>query len=67
MDSKTEELLIYSFHIVIGLFFVYSGYELISKKQLNDKLILLIIILGALAIAYHSHLLLLSLLKSLKK
>jgi hypothetical protein len=59
-QSRMEGLLIYLFHIIMGSFLVYVGYELLIKNKLNDKLILLIIILGALAVAYHAHLLFLS-------
>ena len=62
-QSKMEGLLIYVFHIIMGSFLVYLGYELLNGHKLNNKLILLIIVLGSLAIAYHSHVLFLSLFK----
>jgi len=58
-QSRMEGLLIYIyiFHIIMGSFLVYVGYELLNSYKVNNKFILLIIILGALAVAYHSHLL----------
>ena len=46
-----------------SFFLVYVGYELLNNYKLNNKFILLIIILGALAVAYHSHRLFLSFFK----
>ena len=43
-------------HILMGLFFFYIGYKIINKKQivLNDGIWLVII--GALGLVYHAHL-----------
>ena len=51
-------LVIWLFHIIIGIFLFYSGFQLMTKKSLNDLSITGLIVLGALAVTYHTHLLL---------
>ncbi len=46
------EYVIYISHIVFGAFFVYVGYY----KKMNKQIATGLLILGALAIAYHMHL-----------
>ena len=47
---------IWSTHILMGLFFVYVGYELIMHKKLPVYISLIIVVLGSLAFLYHLHL-----------
>ena len=47
---------IWGSHILMGLFFVYVGYELIMNKKLPVYASLTIVVLGALAFLYHLHL-----------
>ncbi len=47
---------IWSTHILMGVFFVYIGYELIMHKKIPEYMALIIAILGALALFYHLHL-----------
>ena len=48
--------LIWSTHILMGIFFVYIGYELIMHKKIPEYLALILVILGALGGLYHLHL-----------
>ena len=43
-------------HILMGLFFVYIGYELIMHKKIPEYLALVIVVLGAMGGLYHLHL-----------
>jgi hypothetical protein len=48
--------LIWGSHILMGLFFVYIGYELIMRKRVPEYLSLIVVVLGAMGILYHTHL-----------
>ena len=43
-------------HILMGLFFVYIGYEIITHKKIPIYLALIIVVLGATGGLYHTHL-----------
>ena len=43
-------------HILMGLFFVYIGYELVMHKKIPEYLALVIVVLGATGGLYHLHL-----------
>jgi len=47
---------IWSSHILMGIFFIYIGYEIIVRKQIPIYLALVVVILGALGALYHAHL-----------
>lgn len=47
---------IYSSHILMGLFFAYVGYLLIEGKKVNKWIAIALIVIGVLALLYHSHL-----------
>jgi hypothetical protein len=47
---------IWSFHILMGLLFIYLGYLIIEEKKVNKWLAITIIVLGVLAALYHAHL-----------
>ena len=46
---------IWTSHILMGLFFIYVGYTLIMKRKLSVPVALIIVVLGALGALYHSH------------
>jgi hypothetical protein len=48
--------LVWTSHVLMGLFFLYLGYLLIEKKPISKYISISIIILGVLAVLYHSHL-----------
>ena len=48
--------IIWSSHILMGLFFVYIGYELIMHRKIPEYLALIIVVLGAMGGLYHTHL-----------
>ena len=48
--------LIWISHIIMGLFFIYVGYSVLVRKQLAPYISVSVVVLGALAILYHSHL-----------
>jgi hypothetical protein len=48
--------LIWISHILMGVFFVYVGYELIMRKKIPEYLSLIIVVLGATGGLYHLHL-----------
>ena len=48
--------IIWSSHILMGLFFIYVGYELIMKQKIGVPVSLTLVVLGALASLYHAHL-----------
>lgn len=48
--------LIWSSHLLMGLFFIYVGYELIMKRKLSIPVALIIVVLGAVGALYHAHL-----------
>ena len=47
---------IWGSHILMGIFFIYVGYELIMKRKLSVAVALILVVLGALAALYHIHL-----------
>lgn len=47
--------LIWSSHILMGIFFIYVGYELIIKQKLSIPVALIVVVLGALGALYHAH------------
>ncbi len=47
--------LIWSSHLIMGIFFVYVGYELIMKRKLPTYVALIIVVLGAIGALYHLH------------
>jgi hypothetical protein len=55
---------IWASHILMGLFFVYIGYEIITHKKIPTYLALIIVVLGALGGLYHAHIWINSLMKS---
>jgi len=63
MTSKTDfsyhfgvsNEIIWSSHILMGLFFIYVGYEIIIKQKLSVPVALIVVVLGALATLYHTH------------
>ena len=48
--------LIWISHILYGLFFIYLGYRLLENKPINKYISILLIVMGVMAILYHSHL-----------
>jgi hypothetical protein len=48
--------LIWSSHLLMGLFFIYVGYEIIMKRKLSIPVALIIVVLGAVGALYHAHL-----------
>jgi hypothetical protein len=48
--------LIWSSHILMGLFFVYIGYALIMHRKIPEYLSLIVVVLGAIGGLYHLHL-----------
>ena len=47
---------IWSSHILMGLFFVFIGYEIIMHKKIATYLALILVVLGATGGFYHLHL-----------
>ena len=47
--------LIWSSHILMGIFFIYVGYEIIVKRKLSIPVALIIVVLGALGALYPAH------------
>jgi hypothetical protein len=47
--------LIWTSHILMGLFFVYVGYEIIMKRKVSVPVALIIVVLGAIGGLYHAH------------
>jgi len=48
--------LVWLVHILLGLFFIYLGVMINKGKQLPKSYGVVLIVLGALAALYHSHL-----------
>jgi len=48
--------IVWSSHILMGIFFVYIGYELIMHRKIPEYLALIIVVLGATGGLYHTHL-----------
>ncbi len=61
MSSKSEyhfgvqNELIWGSHLLMGIFFIYVGYELIMKRKLSIPVALIIVVLGAVGALYHAH------------
>ena len=47
---------IWGSHILMGLFFVFIGYEIIINKKIPIYLALILVVLGATGGMYHIHL-----------
>lgn len=47
--------LIWSFHILLGMFLMYIGYQIVKNRGVSQELGMAIVILGSLSIAYHAH------------
>lgn len=48
--------LVWSSHILLGLYFIYIGYLLFEGKKINKYISISLIVIGILAILYHLHL-----------
>lgn len=48
--------LIWGSHLLMGIFFIYVGYELIMKRKISVQVALIIVVLGAVGALYHVHL-----------
>lgn len=48
--------LIWASHLLMGLFFIYIGYEIIMHKKIPIPLALILVVLGATGSLYHIHL-----------
>jgi hypothetical protein len=46
---------IWSMHIILGLFLIYFGYASLKNKTFPDWIYIGLIVLGVIAILYHSH------------
>jgi hypothetical protein len=49
-------IVIWLTHILIGIFFIYTGYQIVQKKPLNQLTGITFIVLGCMAFLYHLHL-----------
>ena len=49
-------VLVWSFHMIIGIFFVYVGYAIFLHKRMPPYISVSVIVLGVLAFLYHTHL-----------
>jgi multidrug transporter EmrE-like cation transporter len=47
---------IYSSHILMGIFFAYIGYLMIEGKKIDKWISISLVVIGVLALLYHSHL-----------
>jgi hypothetical protein len=47
--------LIWTAHIIFGLFFIYVGYSTLNKKAIPQIVSIITIVLGMLAVLYHTH------------
>jgi len=47
---------VWIFHIILGLGLFYVGYNLLNGKDISQWMSLVLIIVGALGAAYHTHL-----------
>lgn len=48
--------LIWSFHILIGLYLTFLGYRLLNQKSPHQVEAIGLIVTGVLALLYHGHL-----------
>jgi hypothetical protein len=60
-------ILVWNFHMLMGIFFVYIGYVILLNKCLPPYISVSIIVLGVLAFFYHAHLWYMSSQKQYKK
>lgn len=49
-------VIIWTMHIIIGLLILYVGYASLNHYGISQILALILIILGAMAMLYHGHL-----------
>ena len=49
-------ILVWSFHMVMGIFFVYVEYAILLHKRMPPYISVSVIVLGVLAFLYHAHL-----------
>lgn len=47
---------IWALHIIIGIILAYLGYNILNQQPINNNIGILLLIVGASAIFYHSHL-----------
>lgn len=55
-DFGVSGELVWSFHMLIGIFFVYVGYTVLINKRIAPYISVSVIVLGVLAFLYHAHL-----------
>jgi hypothetical protein len=55
-DSDLPSEFIWGSHMLMGIFFIYVGYFVLTKKSLPTYVPLIVVVLGALAFLFHSHL-----------
>ena len=55
-DFGVSAILVWSFHMSIGIFFVYVGYAILLHKRMPQYISVSVIVLGVLAFLYHAHL-----------
>jgi hypothetical protein len=46
---------IWTSHILMGLFFIYIGYAILTRMRIPTALALVVVVLGALGGLYHAH------------
>lgn len=47
---------VWTSHIIIGLFLIYFGYNVLKKTNMPDYVPIIVIVLGAMGGLYHAHL-----------
>ncbi len=52
---KIPSEIIWTSHILIGLFLIYVGYSLLVHKKLQPFVSITLVVLGVLALLYHAH------------
>jgi len=50
--------LVWLSHIISGLLLIYVGYQTLNKRGIDQKISLILIIMGSIALLYHAHILL---------
>ena len=55
-DSDLPAEIIWGSHMLMGVFFIYVGYFVLTHKSLPTYVPVLVVVLGALAFLFHSHL-----------
>ena len=49
--------IVWSIHILLGIFYIYLGYLIVEQKQILNKYYgVILIVLGSLSFLYHAHL-----------